>query len=220
MSGDAVGSRLGVVIVDDHEMVASAFRAAVEGRRDINVSGVASTLAAGIGLTQRTMPRVVVVDLHLPDGSPVDAFEQFLEASPGCSILVVTGWPSEKALFSVLDAGASGFIAKGQPIDELLDAIVRVSAGETVVAPTLLPALIGRSRRGDRGALSDRELEVLQLLADGASTRAVADRLALSPHTVRNHVGKLMLKLRVHSRLEAVSMGVRHGLISPGVPSR
>lgn len=213
----ATSSAVPAVIVDDHDMVATALRGALHQRRGVDILGVATTVPEGIALARRARPRVVLLDLHLPGGDATDSISSFREAAPGCSIVVVTGWPSEQALFSVLDAGATGFVVKGQPVDELLDAVVRVAGGETVVCPQLLPALVHRSRATGRDSrsLTDRELEVLALLARGENTKRIADHLALSPNTVRNHVTRLMSKLGVHSRLEAVSEAVSRGLIGP-----
>ncbi|MFP5322591.1 MAG: DNA-binding response regulator, partial [Acidimicrobiia bacterium] len=119
-------------------------------------------------------------------------------------------------LFESLDHGADGFLAKSQGLDELVDAVVRVSLGETVVAPPLVPALVRRTApRGgrDRAELTPRELEVLRLLADGVGTQEMAGRLAVSPNTIRNHVRSLLGKLGASSRLEAVTVARRMDLI-------
>lgn len=210
-------SAVSAVIVDDHDMVATALRGALHQRGGVEVLGVATTVPEGIALARRSQPRIVLLDLHLQEGAATDSIASFREAAPGSSVVVVTGWPSEQALFSVLEAGAAGFVAKGQPVDELLDAVVRVADGETVVCPQLLPALVHRSTGAGpgTGGLTDRELEVLTLLARGEDTKRIADRLTLSPNTIRNHVTRLMAKLGVHSRLEAVSEAVNRGLIGP-----
>lgn len=220
-AGDAMtgeGIDVPVLIIDDHEMVATALRGALDRRRGVRVVGVATTVYEGVRLARRTEPRVVLLDLHLREGAGTDAIGGVLEASPSGDVIVLTGWPSEQALLAALDAGATGFLTKTQPVDELLDAVVRVADGETVVCSELLPALVRRSRSVDRdhhGILTERELQVLSLLAQGEGTRRIADQLVLSPNTIRNHVARLMAKLDVHSRLEAVSEGVNRGLIDP-----
>ncbi len=206
-----------VLVVDDHEMVGAALDAVLARDPDLTVVGLAADGAEATELARRHQPDVVVTDFQLRDGQSPEWFDRIRAAADGCSILVLTGWATERSLLVALDAGASGFLSKEQPMDALVDAVHRVSAGEVVVAPQLVSVLARRSTSGprDRRRLSDRELEILDQLARGADTAAMASALCISPHTVRNHVSRLMMRLGAHSRLEAVSEAVRQGIIAP-----
>lgn len=199
-------------------MVADAFAAVFRRERDIDVVEVAATVAGGLEAAGHHRPDVVLTDLCLPDGVITDHLRDLLLASPGSGVLVVTGAPTEKALLDALDGGARGFVDKGGPVGDLVDAVRRIAIGELVVSPALAPMLLSHLADGpgrSRDALTRRELAVLQLLARGRSTASIAADLHLSANTVRNHIANLMPKLRTHSRLEAVSEATRRGLISP-----
>jgi DNA-binding NarL/FixJ family response regulator len=205
-----------VVLVEDHAMVATALAGVLDAQSDIELQGVAGTIAEALDIVAARRPDVVIADHRLPDGDSTDAVGALLAAAPSAAVLVVAGLPTEQAFLNAMDAGATGFVSKSQPMDEFIDAVRRVGTGETVVAPSLLPALVRRIHGGvDRRTLTPRELDVLQHLAHGRSTSQVAAVLGLSPNTVRNHVANLSVKLGAHSRLEAVSIGVRRGLIAP-----
>jgi DNA-binding NarL/FixJ family response regulator len=219
--GNPAGDTVKVVVLEDHQMVAAAFRGALDADRRIDVVGVASDLERGVELIAARRPDVAVVDVRLGEVETTEHLDRLVGAHPGVRLLMVTGWPTERALFAALEAGATGFLTKKQSIEEFIDAVLRVASGETVVAPVMLPAVVQRSNRraGARSAtLTPRETEVLYLLSTGLSTAEVAARLHLSVNTVRNHVGSLMTKLGAHNRLEAVNEGVRRGIISPASP--
>ena len=209
-----------VLIVEDHEMVAGALQSMLQIEPLIEVVGVAADADHATRLARQHRPDVVITDFQLGSEQAPAWFERFREAAEGCAILVVTGWATERSMLSALDAGANGFLSKEQPMSALVDGVKRVSVGEMVVAPSLLGVLAKRGASGnrDRTQLSRRELEVLDQLAGGSDTAAMATDLGLSEHTVRNHVAKVMLRLGVHSRLEAVSEAVRRGIISPPAP--
>lgn len=207
-----------VVVLEDHEMVASALETVLDQDPRLRVVGTTSRVDDAVRVVAERQPTVVVADLRL-DGVEIAAqLHRFTDASPDVRILVVTGWATERTLFECLDHGAHGFIGKAQGLDELVDAVVRVAAGETVVAPALVPALVRRtSQRGgrDRTNLTPRELEVLRLLAEGTGTREMATHLDVSPNTIRNHVRAVLGKLGAGSRLEAVTIARRMDLIAP-----
>jgi DNA-binding NarL/FixJ family response regulator len=211
-----------VVVLEDHQMVAAAFRGALDADRRLEVVGVAADLDEGIALIRSRRPDVAVVDVRLGDVEVTDHLARIVDVHDDLRVLMVTGWPTERALFTALEAGAGGFLSKRQSIDEFIDAVLRVARGETVVAPELLPAVVARSNRrpGSRGsALTARETEVLHLLSTGMTTADVAEKLHLSVNTVRNHVGSLMVKLNAHNRLEAVNEAIRRGIIAPTQPT-
>lgn len=212
------GPHVTVVVLEDHEMVASALETVLDQDPRLRVVGTTSRIDDAVKVVAERSPTVVVTDLRLDGTEIADQLHRFTDACPHVRILVVTGWATERTLFDSLDHGAHGFIGKAQGLDELVDAVVRVAAGETVVAPALVPALVRRtSQRGarDRTDLTPRELEVLRLLAEGIGTREMASQLAVSPNTIRNHVRAVLGKLGAGSRLEAVTMARRMDLIAP-----
>lgn len=211
-------TQLRVLLVEDHEMVATAFSAVIDLHADLDLVAVASTLDDGVARARSIRPDVIITDLHLPDGDATSRIGEMIDGDPDCRVLVLTALPTERALVEMLDAGGSGILDKTQPMSDLIDAVRRVAAGELVVTRALVPALAarasGRSTAPDRSSLTRRELEILEHLADGLNTREIADALMLSTNTVRNHVSHVLTKLDVHSRLAAVSEAMKQGIIS------
>lgn len=206
-----------IVMVEDHDMVAAALSGVLDGQPDLEVVAIEAAVAGAIRAVGRHHPDLVVTDLRLGDDDMLDHLDELRRAWPDARTLVVTGEPTEKGLLDALEAGVSGFIVKSQPVEEFLGAIRRVARGEIVVAPELSGVL--RRRIDGRGAdgvgeLSRRELEVLELLADGLGTADIAERLILSTNTIRNHVANIAAKLGTHSRLESVAEATRRGLVS------
>jgi len=209
-----------VALIEDQQVLAGAIQRSLTDVTDMRFVGTATSLREGIELVERSRPDVLVSDFRLADGDVPDRLPEIIERSPGTRVLVFTGWPDEGSFLEAMAAGAAGFLDKAAPFDDFIDAIRRVAAGEVVVAPRFLPALTRRATsQKDATALSRRELEVLQLLSQGRSTAEVAEELILSVNTVRNHITHLMAKLGVRSRLEAVNVAVRRGLIRFDPPS-
>lgn len=215
----AAGSQLtatratSVALIEDQQVLAGAIQRSLSMMPDLQVVGCAPSLEEGVELVSRTRPDVLVSDYRLSDGDVPSRLGEMLAASPDTRVLVFTGWPDENSFLEAMAAGACGFLDKAGPFEEFVGAVRRVALGEVVVAPRFLPALTRRATNNDVTSLSRRELEVLQLLSDGLSTAEVAERLTLSVNTVRNHITHLLAKLGVRSRLEAVNVGVRRGLI-------
>lgn len=198
-------------------MVATALRSLLDAAADLDVVAVASSIAAGIAAVASTQPDVILTDLVLADGVVTDHLPRLRAASSASRVLLVTGAPTEKAVRDGLDGGVQGFLDKGCSFEELVDAVRRVATGELVTSPSLASMVLAQLRTpvGPHGRLTGRELDVLQQLARGRSTTAIAAELCLSAHTVRNHVARAMAKLGVHSRLEAVREAVRRGFVAP-----
>lgn len=207
-----------VAVLEDHEMVATALEAALGRDPRLQVVAVTTALERAREAVSANRPDVLVTDLRVDGVEVADQFPGFLVDAPELRILVVTGWATERTLFECLDHGAHGFLAKSQGLDELVDGVLRVAAGETVVAPQLVPALVRRTSTvvgRHRADLTPRELEVLALLGGGIGTRDIAHRLGVSPNTVRNHVRAVLGKLGAKTRLEAVTIARRLDLVAP-----
>jgi DNA-binding NarL/FixJ family response regulator len=204
-----------VLIIEELGMVADALRAGLECADDLDVVAVEDTLAAGIETARALRPDVVLVAFRLRDGEAPAAIPALIRRPPSARVVVLTTSADHRSLTRALDAGASGFLSKDQRLDELVDAIRNVVAGHMVVAPALLPVLLRSGEDSSARQLSRREADVLQLMADGASNQEIAERLHLSHHTVRNHVQHIFARLGAHSKLEAVAIGLRRGLVAP-----
>jgi DNA-binding NarL/FixJ family response regulator len=205
-----------VLIIEELGMVADALRAGLDRAEGLEVVAVESSLAAGLDAARTVRPDVVLMGFRLRDGEAPSAIPALVRRPAGAQVVVLTTSADHRSLTRALDAGAAGFLSKDQRLEELVEAIHSVVAGRMVVAPALLPVLL---RAGDEGAaarrLSRREADVLQLMADGASNQEIAEQLHLSHHTVRNHVQHIFARLGAHSKLEAVAIGLRRGLVAP-----
>ena len=205
------------IVVDDHELVADALVRAFEFEPDLEMVGVATSAGGGVELVRRMRPDVVVMDVRLPDGSGIDATAAIKAEFPDIEVVMLTGFADGAVLARALEAGCSGFVAKEGRFTELIVTVRAVTSGQVHVPPHLLDGLVAHLRPRQSGLgtdLTGRELEVLRLLASGRSTKAMVEELALSVHTVRNHVRNVLAKLRSTSRLEAVAVATRHGLLS------
>lgn len=215
---DAVGAAR-ILVVDDHELVAEAVARAIGAEPDLEVVAVVGTAAEAIAAVRSLRPAVVVMDVRLPDGSGIDATARITTEFPETHVVMLTGFADGGVLARALEAGCAGFVAKEGRFTELLATIRSVLTGVVHVPPHLLDGLVAhlRPRPAEVGTdLTARELEILRMLAAGHSTKAMVEELALSIHTVRNHVRSVLSKLRARSRLEAVAVATRHGLITNG----
>ncbi|WP_436792751.1 LuxR C-terminal-related transcriptional regulator [Actinospongicola halichondriae] len=211
---------LRILLIEDHEMVATAIGGTLRSQVGLEIAGTATTIADGVAAAHRLRPDIVVTDLRLPDGDVTEHIGDLLASSDDCRVLVITGAPSERALIDSMNSGAEGFLDKSQPLTDLVSAIRQVARGQVVVSPALMPALMKHlgCSRDRRPTLTLREMQILEHLADGLATADVADRLCISANTVRNHISKTLLKLGVHSRIAAISAATQRGLIGPRSP--
>ncbi|MGI8524146.1 MAG: response regulator [Nocardioides sp.] len=218
---DAEGATTGsepvrVLIVDDHDVLASSLALVLDQEPDLVTVGVANTLAQARELLSTAGPDVLLLDHRMPDGDGVDAIPDLLALRPSVKVVVLTASAAEHVRVNAIEAGATGFVSKTRSISEVTAAVRAASAGESVISPELLARLLPRLQRGgSAGAteLTEREREVLSLVADGLSNAAIADSLTVSVHTVRNHIANLSSKLGAHSKLEALSIALRQGLL-------
>jgi DNA-binding NarL/FixJ family response regulator len=207
-----------VLIVDDHEVLASSLAQALDVEPGLRVVGRAGTLQAAEQLITTTAPDVLLLDHRLPDGDGVGAIPRLRAQRSRMAVVVLTASTAEHVLVSAIEAGASGFVSKSRGLPELVSAVRAAAAGEAVVSPEMLSRLLPRLQRQRNGgsghqALTEREREVLSLVAEGLTNAAIADRLVVSVHTVRNHVANLSAKLGASSKLEALAIAVREGLL-------
>lgn len=219
------GAQVRELLVDDHAMFASSVAAALGAEDDITVVATAHDLATARAeliarATHGQAVDVVLLDQGLPDGNGVEAVAGFKDLSATTKIVMLTASTDDDTLLLAMEGGCSGFVEKSRTVDELVGAVRGAAAGEVVLSPALLARLVGRVQRRteDRVGtdLTARELEVLGLVAEGLSNAAIAKRLWLSVNTVRNHVANLLGKLGVHSKLEALAVAVREGLLEDG----
>lgn len=208
---------IGVLIVDDHQMMAEGLGSALGSEEDIEVVGVAGSVAQALALATDQQPDVVLMDFRLPDGDGAAATGEIRRAVPSTQVVMLTGFADDATLARAVDAGCSGFVHKSADLDTVIDAVRRAHAGEPVFSSEDLSKLV-RHLRGDvapvGGDLTGRELEVLQLLAEGVTTEVLAERLYISKHTARSHVRNILAKLGAHSKLEAVAIAARAGIVT------
>ncbi|TQN42955.1 LuxR family two component transcriptional regulator [Blastococcus colisei] len=208
-----------VLIVDDHQMFATSLAHALQSQPDVLVVGQATSISEAQRLVASAAPDVVLLDHRLPDGDGVSAIAGLHHIRPSAQIVVLTAATSERVLVSAMEAGAAGFIAKTQRLDDVIDGVRAAAQGESVVSAKLLTRLLPRLHRqtgGGRTELTEREREILDLLARGLSNADIAQELTISVHTVRNHVANLSAKLGAHSKLEVLAIAVREGLVEGG----
>jgi len=200
------------MIVDDHDMVAESLRRGLEREADIDVVAVATTVAMAVDLATTQPPDVVLMDYILPDGSGVDAAATILAAHPGVKILLLTGSDATGVLPAALEVGCVGYLEKTAPLDRLAPAIRSAAEGGLVLSAANLARAVNEPKPSAT-ALTAREQEVLELMAAGVATDAMATRLEVSPVTIRAHVQRILSKLEAHSRLEAVATARERGLL-------
>lgn len=207
---------INVLIVDDHAVFAASLARVLAEEDDITV--VAAVTSAEDALATMTADvDVALTDFRLQQGNGIQLATQLLERWPALRIVMLTASNDEAVMTAALEAGCAGFIIKTDPLDLVLAAIRSAAAGESVVSPALLarllPRLVARPR-GRNPDLTAREREILQAMTRGGSNQQIADELALSRDTVRNHVASILSKLGVNSKLQAVTLAIQRGLVT------
>ncbi len=206
-----MADEISVLIVDDHEVVREGLRLSLLRSPQIRVVGEAPDGETAIALADRRRPDVIIMDLRMPGMDGIEATEEILKSTPDTAVIVFTAY-SERALLSrSLESGAKGYILKEAPHETLLRAIEKVAGGDTFVDPALMPNLVQGRDGGD--SLTQREREILQLLADGMSNADVAQRLFISQETVKSHVRHILVKLEADTRTQAVAIALREAMI-------
>lgn len=210
-----------VVLVDDHVMFVQSMARLLADQPGISVVGLSDTGTGALEAVRRHEPDVVLLDQQLPDGRGTDVAVRILAQLPRTKVVMLTASEDEDVLLAAIQAGCAGYVTKLHPIDEVVSAVRAAHAGEAVMPPAMLARLlprVGRNEGDSRAKLSKRELEVLTLMADGLTNGAIGERLYVSTYTARNHVQNILTKLEAHSKLEAVSLAVRQGIIRYPLP--
>jgi DNA-binding NarL/FixJ family response regulator len=208
-----------VLVADDQPLVRSGFRMVIEERPDLELVGEASDGAQAIALARELDPDVILMDVRMPNLDGVEATRQLVDAGTRARVLVLTTFDLDEYVYAAIHAGASGFLLKDVEPAELVDAIRVVAAGNSLFGPAATERLLTRFAEPPSGRaldeLTDREKEILQLLATGLSNAELAERLFLSETTVKTHVSSILRKLRVRDRVQAVIAAYDAGLVSP-----
>jgi DNA-binding NarL/FixJ family response regulator len=216
-----------VLLVDDQSLLRMGFRLILEAEPDIEVIGEAADGATGVSMASALYPDVVLMDVRMPGTDGIAATASITAVNPATKVLILTTFDLDEYVFAGLRAGASGFLLKDAPPAELLAAIRTVASGEAVLAPTatrrlinqFVPLLPDPGRQPDRDALlsklTNREQAVFAQLAAGRSNREIAADLHLSEGTVKVHVGRILAKLDLRDRVQAVVLAYESGLITP-----
>jgi two-component system response regulator NreC len=213
-------------MVDDHALIRAGLRMVLEAQPDFTIVGECATGADAIRRAQELQPDVVLMDISLPDMLGFEATRAIRKLAPGAAILALTMHESEHYFFEMVNAGASGYVPKRAAPDELLAAIRAVAQGGVYLTPSLARTLVkdylkqseGANGKPPAGELTEREHEVLRLIADGLSNAEVAARLSISAKTVERHRANIFAKLNLRSRAELVKYAIRKGLIDIAGP--
>jgi DNA-binding NarL/FixJ family response regulator len=210
--GTRVGERITCVIADDHPAMLTAIADTLE-RSGVEIVGRASDGQDALAQIEANQPRVALMDVRMPRLSGIEVAQQAAVVAPNTSILFYTAYGDRALLSEALDVGARGFVLKEAPLPDLVRAVERVAAGEAYVDPVLAGVLVS-AQTETVPSLTQREREVLRLLADGLANDEIGKRLFISPETVRTHVRKAMAKLEADTRTQAVATALRQSLIS------
>lgn len=203
-----------LLIVDDHPIVRDGLRGAFTGHAGFEVVGEAANGADAVTRAEALRPDVVLMDLRMPGGDGVAATRRLRERLPEVRVLVLTTFDTDNDVLPAIEAGATGYLLKDAPVDDLLRAVRAAARGEAVLAPSVAGRLMGRVRQPARGALSQRELQVLKLVADGATNREAAAKLFISEASIKTHLLRIYDKLGVRDRAAAVGEAFRRGLFT------
>ena len=207
-----------VLLVDDHELIRQGLAGAFAQADGFDVAGQAGSVEDGLALAREVIPDVVVTDVRLPDGSGLDVVRALRKESRSVGLVVLTMYAGDEQLFAAMDAGASGFVGKDAPTSTVIGAARQAAiAPLTFTCMGLAEAMVRRMSSGVP-RLSDRERQVLELLAEGLGVTAIAERLYLSESTAKSHIGRIYEKLGAANRAQALVTAMRTGLISSATP--
>ncbi len=230
MAQDGVGrpsaEPIRVLIADDHPLVRRSLEMVLDEEAGIDLVGQASDGAEAVKLAGEALPDVVLMDIRMPKINGIEAARQMKDIAPSAKIIILTISDEEEDLFEAIRAGASGYLLKDIPLDEVAEAVRSVHGGQSLINPSMAGKLLSEfatlarrdaedepAKHAPAPKLTDREMEVLRLVARGMNNRDIAKELFISENTVKNHVRNILEKLQIHSRMEAVMIAVREKLI-------
>ncbi len=213
------------LIVDDHALFRRGLEMVLAAEDDIELVGEASDGSEAVQKAGESLPDVVLMDIRMPKSSGIEACRAMKEVAPSSKIVMLTISDEEEDLFEAIRAGASGYLLKDIPLDEVADVVRAVHGGQSLINPSMAAKLLTefaalnkrdqeeRAEQVPAPKLTDREMQVLKLVAKGMNNRDIARELFISENTVKNHVRNILEKLQIHSRMEAVMIAVREKLI-------
>jgi DNA-binding NarL/FixJ family response regulator len=216
---------ISVLVADDQALVRAGFRAILEAQPDLEVVGEAANGAEAVTIGQELRPDVVLMDVRMPGVDGIEATRRLVRDGDGPRILMLTTFDLDEYVYDAMKAGASGFLLKDVPGDQLVGGVRTVAAGDALLAPALVRRLVedfvrrpapGSGPPAELDVLTQRELEVLTLIARGLANAEIAARLFVSEATVRTHVTHILGKLGLRDRIQAVVLGYESGLVRPG----
>ena len=222
MSADTIR----VLLVDDQAMVRAGFRMILETEPSISVVGEAADGADAVDMVERARPDVVLMDVRMPRMDGIEATARITRSASPPRVLILTTFDLDDHVYAALRAGASGFLLKDAPAEQLVDAIGVIARGDALLAPSVTRLLIDEVARRPAAdpsvaapglaTLTERELDVMRLIARGLSNSEIADELYLGEATVKTHVGRILTKLALRDRVQAVVVAYESGLVTPG----
>lgn len=216
--------KIRVLVADDHEMIRQAVVMMLKNEPDLEVVGEAGDGAEAVRIATEMMPDVVLMDVRMPRRSGIEATAQIKEISPTTRIVMLTVSDEEADLYDAVKAGASGYLLKHTPVEEIAEAVRNVFSGQSQISPSMATKLLSEFqtmvKKEDKPAasptsprLTEREMEVLKHVAKGLNNRDIAKELFISENTVKNHIRNILEKLHLHSRMQAVVYAVREGML-------
>jgi DNA-binding NarL/FixJ family response regulator len=209
-------SRIGVMLVDDHEVVRMGLRTLLERRDGFVIVGEAASVAEAVAIARQSQPDVIVMDVRLPDGTGVEACREIRSARPETRVIMLTSYADDEAIYGSIMAGASGYLLKQTRGQNLADAIERVASGESLLDPAVTDKVLDRMRSLARGeqdelaVLTEQERKILALIAEGKTNKEIAGEIFLSDKTVKNYVSSILSKLNLRRRSEAAAFMAEH----------
>lgn len=222
---NTVSKKIRVLIVDDHQVVREGLTSVLDGKGDIEVVGLAGDGSEAIEKARELSPDVVLMDISMPKMNGVEATRQIKKEKPEIGVVILTMYADEEYIFDLVRAGAAGYLLKDADSAQIAKAIRAVSKGESVIHPTIAAKILnefshlsGKDNKVQKAArseddLSEREITVLKLMAEGKSNKEIANELKLSDKTIKNHIHHIFQKLNVADRTKAVISAVKMGLI-------
>lgn len=210
-----------IICVDDHAVIRSGLHMILDAVDDVKIIAEAETAGEAIQLANEVKPDVILMDIHLPDMTGIEATKIIKEQNPDISVVALTINEDEEYFFKMLEVGASGYVPKRAAPEELLTAIRAAAEKEVYIYPSLAKLLVRdflsqtEEKEEEHYGLTERELELLAHLADGATNNEIADTLSISPKTVARHRENIMRKLNLRNRTELVKFAIRKGIIKP-----